>query len=219
MKRLHEAIDISVVTSPELPVYPGDPPTRHRELSTPGQGHQIIVGEWQLTSHSGTHIDTPRHFYPRGRCITDYPADFFEFTVAVVDAVDLRMSERQIDPAFLEEASKNFLGVDAVLFRTHRGELWESDEYDPKYTALTPEAAEWLVRVPGLRLVGIDYLSIDPHGADPYSAHLTFLATGILILECIDLSRVPGGRYDLLCVPVSWGASEAAPCRALLFEK
>ncbi|MCC5876658.1 MAG: cyclase family protein [Candidatus Sumerlaeia bacterium] len=219
MKRLHEAIDISVVTSPELPVYPGDPPIRHQESATSGQGHHIVVGNWHMTSHTGTHIDTPRHFYPKGRCITDYPPSFFEFTVAVVDAVDLRMSERHIDVPFLEEASNHFLGVDAVLFKTHRGELWEQEKYDPKFTALTSRAAEWIVRVPGLRLVGIDYLSIDPHGADPYSAHLTLLATGILILECVNLSNIPAGRYDLVCVPVCWGASEAAPCRALLFDK
>lgn len=219
MKRLHEALDISVITSRDLPVYPGDPPLEVREHSTPGVGHSIVVGEWKLTAHTGTHLDTPRHFYPRGKCITDYPIETFEFSALVVDAVDLRMSHRHIDRPFLEQASSGFLGVDAVLFKTHRGELWESGEYDPGFTAMTPEGAEWLVRVPGIRLVGIDYLSIDPHDADPYSAHLTLLALDILILECIDLSRVPVGRYDLICVPVAWGSSEAAPCRALLMAR
>ena len=67
----------------------------------------------------------------------------------------------------------------------------------------------------GMRLVGIDYLSVAPYG-DPASTHTALLSAGVVILEGLDLSGVPAGRYELACLPILIPGADGAPARALL---
>lgn len=209
-------IDISVPVSPNLPVYPGDPPVAHRALLPPSKDNELTLSQWTMTPHAGTHVDFPRHFFPEGRCSDDFDADYFQFDALVVDALELQGTGRHIDAGFLDSLRDKPDGVEAVLFRTHRGELWTSRAYNQAYTAIGGGGAEWLARNPRLKLVGVDYLSVDPHDADPMAAHLCFLGKGILILEGANLGAVDAGRYRLHCPPIRLARSEAAPCRAFL---
>jgi len=219
MNRFQGAIDVSVAVTALTPVYPGDPPVEIRRLMEPGPSNAITLSHLSLTPHSGTHLDFPRHFFPAGKWGADYGVKEFTFRAAVLDATPLAASGRHIDEDFLRSSMVNLPGADAILFRTHDGSLWESGKYQAGYTAIAPSGAEWLARIPGLRLVGIDYLSVDPHDADPMAAHLGLLGDGKLLLECLDLGSVGAGQYDLVCPPVRWIESEAAPCRAILLPR
>lgn len=216
MNRLQGAIDISVPVGASTPVYPGDPPVEIRRLMEPGPANAITLSQLSLTPHSGTHLDFPRHFLPSGKLGADYGVKEFAFRAAVLDATGLSTAGRHVDGDFLRSSMGSLAGADAILFKTHDGSLWKSAQYHPGYTAIAPSGAEWLARVPGLRLVGIDYLSVDPHDADPMAAHASLLGDGKLLLECLDLGGVGAGQYDLVCPPVRWIESEAAPCRAIL---
>ena len=65
-------------------------------------------------------------------------------------------------------------------------------------------------------LVGIDYLSIDPYDAEPAAAHLTLLGAGVVVLEGLDLRRVPAGEYDLAALPLKLDGADGAPARVVL---
>ena len=216
MKRLNCAIDISIETFPGMVVYPGECPTENTLHFVPGPGQPITCSHWSLTAHAGTHLDAPKHFVPDGRSITDYQPDFFEFRTAVLDATALRAEKRHADAPFLQRDPRLYEGCDAVLFKTHHGELWKKPYFDQEHTAIAHDAADLLVRRGNVRLLGIDYFSVEPWGEDPLRTHVALLGNGIFILEGIDLSRVKPGIYDLLCLPAKWRASEAAPCRAIL---
>jgi arylformamidase len=70
----------------------------------------------------------------------------------------------------------------------------------------------------GVKLVGIDYLSIAPYKKSR-PTHETLLGAGMVILEGVDLSAVPAGFYHLICLPLKLGGSDGSPARAVLIEE
>lgn len=214
--RLRCAIDVSLDVFPGMMVYPGECEVeRHFHLDPHDSPEPVTCTHWSMTAHAGTHLDAPRHFVPEGQSITDFTPDFFEFHAVVVDATHLRSRGAHVGPELVRQVLRP--GVDAVLFKTHGGELWRASAFDPQHTAVAPEAAGFLAAVPGMRLVGIDYFSVEPFGSNPARTHLALLGAGLFILEGLDLAHVQPGFYDLMCVPARWRDSEAAPCRAILF--
>jgi arylformamidase len=81
--------------------------------------------------------------------------------------------------------------------------------------SLSVEAAASLA-AQGVTLVGIDYLSIDASEDGNLPVHRTLLGADVLILEDIDLSDIPEGRYRLVCLPLRILDADGAPCRAIL---
>lgn len=63
----------------------------------------------------------------------------------------------------------------------------------------------------GVKLVGIDYLSVGDA-----EAHRELLESGVIALEGLDLRAVEPGSYELLCLPLRLEGSDGAPARALL---
>jgi arylformamidase len=103
-----------------------------------------------------------------------------------------------------------------VLFKTRNSILLHKKVYDPSFTAFSVDGAKALVDS-GVRLVGLDYLSA-AHADEQVAVHRAFLDRGVVLLEGVDLSRVPPGRYELICPPVKLAGSDGAPCRAVLRE-
>ncbi len=213
---IDNAIDISIPVFPGMGVYPGECETQREWHLTPDESNPCTCTHWSMTAHAGTHLDAPRHFDRNGRSLDQFSPKEFVFRAAVLDASGLRADRRHIDSDFLDKNREVLSDCDAVLFRTHDGALWKEKEFDPQHTAVAPDAAQKMANSGKVRLVGIDYFSVEPFGSDPAETHLALLTKGLLIMEGIDLSSVEPGRYDLLCIPVLWRDAEAAPCRALL---
>ncbi len=121
-------------------------------------------------------------------------------------------AERAIQASDLEACGA---GTERLLLKTRSAALWDEPEFRPDFVALTSEAAGWLVQQ-GVRLVGIDYLSIDPYDAHPQAAHLMLLGAGVVVVEGLDLRRVPPGDYDLACLPIKLRGADGAPARVVL---
>ena len=106
-------------------------------------------------------------------------------------------------------------GVDRLLIRTRNSDAWKSrSAFSPDFVALTADGARW-VADRGIRLVGVDYLSVQRWGDDP-ETHRILMRAGVAILEGIDLSSVPTGEYRLTCLPLRIDGAEASPVRAVL---
>ncbi len=83
---------------------------------------------------------------------------------------------------------------------------------------LTGDAAEFLVTL-GVKLVGIDYMSVEKYHSKDHAGHLAFLNAGVVILEGLDLSGVGPGWYELICLPLKIEGGDGAPARAVLVER
>jgi arylformamidase len=84
-----------------------------------------------------------------------------------------------------------------------------------KGAILTLEAAQQLARC-GVRLVGVDSLSVGPGGGEGDAIHRVLLAAGVWLLEGLDLGAVEPGDYDLVALPLRIAGADGAPARAFL---
>jgi arylformamidase len=97
--------------------------------------------------------------------------------------------------------------------------LWEDrlPEFEPHFAYLEPKAAEWLVKR-GLRLVGTDYLSVDASAEYDLRAHRALLGASVVIVEGLNLSRVPAGPCQLICLPLKIEGGDGVPARVLVIQ-
>ena len=102
-----------------------------------------------------------------------------------------------------------------ILLKTANSALWRKPGFHKRFVHLQAAAAKFLACA-GIRAIGIDYLSIGGYKKDEAEVHRVLLASGIWIIEGLDLSRTPTGDYELVCLPLKLMGLEAAPARALL---
>jgi arylformamidase len=208
-------IDVSLDVGPDLLVWPGNPGVTITPTSRLSRGDTSNVSEIRLGSHSGTHLDPPFHFLDEGATADDLPLDLMmgEATVA-----DLRGTAGPIGPDELDSLSLPGKAT-RLLLRTDNSSLWAADPrvFPDRYVCLSPEGARWVVNR-SIRLIGIDFLSIEVRGAPGHPTHRMLLEAGVVILEGLDLSEVEPGEYTLVCFPLKIAGGDGAPTRAVLLE-
>jgi arylformamidase len=200
--------DISVPLAAGLPTWPGDPCLSLEPVLQLEKGDGAQVSRITLGDHSGTHLDTPAHMLENGATLDDIPLSQLLGRALVAD---LRGCA---EIGLAELAGLPLAGEERLLLRTDNSALWTNPEFCPDFIALTAEGAQYLVSN-GIRLVGIDYLSIESFHGDG-AVHRTLLGNGVVILEGLNLSEVPAGRYELVCLPLRIAGGAGAPARAVL---
>jgi len=203
--------DITVPVENGMPVWPGDPAVRLDRVASIAQGAHANVSSLSCGVHVGTHVDAPVHFLDGGPAVEAMPLDAL---IGRAFVADLRRATR-IDAEALDKA-RIPPRVQRILFRTRNSEFWRRGEktFQTGFVAVDASGAEWLVRRK-VRLVGVDYLSVAPY-KDSRPTHQILLGAGVVILEGVDLSRVPSGAYQLYCLPMKLVGSDGAPARAVL---
>jgi arylformamidase len=203
-----EVIDITVSLRPGTIVYPGDPELHLERVLAIADGGIANVSRLDFGVHTGTHVDTPAHFFDGAAGADELPLNALVGPAVVVDATAV---EREIDA---EAVAGLGLPADAerVLLRTRNGALWEREQYTPDYVALVESGAQALGDR-GVRLVGLEYLSIGDE-----QAHRVLLAAGVVPLEGLDLRHVAPGEYLLVAAPLKLVGCDGAPARAFLLR-
>lgn len=203
-------IDISVPLRKEMPVWPGSIDYIHEQTMSFAKGDQCIISNMQIDMHMGTHIDAPLHFLKDGDSVEKLPLDLFCGPVYVVDLTHAEMiGEKELSALRLPDK------VERIIFKTKNSfTLWEKNEFDRNFVALTADGAKWLVKK-GIKMVGNDYLSVQRFNDSP-EVHHVLLGAGIGVLEGIVLGHVEPGEYELICLPLKIVGAEGAPARAAL---
>jgi arylformamidase len=202
--------DISLTLSPQSIRWVTAQPLELIERKRMSRGDPNNSSSVHTSVHAGTHVDAPFHFVPNGRTIESLPLETF-IGPARVCAVEPRRRITATDVAKAE-----LQGEVRVLFKTRNSNLLKKGVYDPTFAPFSVDGADALVKL-GVKLVGLDYLSAAA-ADEQVPVHRAFLDHGVILLEGIDLSDVPPGRYELFCPPVKLGGSDGAPCRAVLRE-
>ena len=200
--------DITVAISSDLPVYPGDPPVRIEPVARMAQGDPANVSLVTLSTHSGTHLDVPRHIRDSGLAADELPLAALVGPVLVAEIRGVQAIGRR------ELARLPVRGEERLLLKTDNSGNWEKREFLAEFAHLTEDGARFLVEA-GIRLVGIDYLSIERFPGDG-ALHRYLLDNGVLILEGLALEEVPPGHYELICLPLKVRQGDGAPVRAIL---
>ncbi len=198
--------DVTRTITRGMGVYPGDPEVRIALVADVKEGDPYTVSALAMGSHSGTHVDAPRHLFPDGTGIDRISPDHLIGPAAVIDVGDSISIDREHLVASIPAE-----GCERLLLRTR------SEGRDKAHEFLTPEAARWLVGQ-DLRLLGIDGPSVDAEDADSLPVHRILLEAGVVIVEGLDLHRVPAGAYTLVCMPLKLEDCDGAPARVMLLE-
>jgi arylformamidase len=211
---MKEIIDVSAPIRDGGLVYPGNPEIHVALQQSVAKGASANVSSVDFGSHTATHVDAERHFFDAGQSVDQIPlgtligpATVLEFDAdtAAVTADDLKAC--------------NLDGVTRVLLKTRNsGYLIQDPSFHRDYTYLAPDGAEYLVGL-GVRLVGIDYLSIEQFHSGHHKTHLTLLGAKVVIVEGLSLVNVQPGNYTLVCLPIKLAGCDGAPARAVLIRE
>jgi arylformamidase len=207
-------IDVSLAIGPDLLTWPGDPGIRIDPAKRIDRGDPANVSELHLGSHTGTHVDPPVHFLPGEHSIDQLDLDVFFGPAVVADLGEAdAIGSAELVRLGLPE------GTERLLCRTRNSDLWSQRpvEFPQDYVAVTAEGARWLVGR-GIRLVGVDFLSVEKAGSQGHPVHRTLLGGGTIIVEGLDLSRVEPGPYTFACFPLRITGGDGSPGRAVLIE-
>jgi arylformamidase len=204
--------DISVPNHPGMLHYGRKPEKTMVESIAAGDPGN--VSRWLIGSHTGTHVDAPNHFVEGATTIESLGLDVLVGPAVVLDLTSVDAQEitaEDLRAAGLDDSERVLLKT-----RNSTGALREPEK--SPWVGLSKDAAELLVQR-GVRLVGIDYLTIDsPAGETGWPVHHVLCGAGVVILEVIDLSEIAPGRYTLASLPIKLVGSEAAPARAILMD-
>ncbi len=206
--------DISLTISPSLPTWPGDPGLVLEQFESMDKGAHANVTSISTSLHLGTHVDAPHHFLNDHRTVESLALDVLTGPCYVVQLPD------GIDEIDAEVLSRTEITSDMkrVLFGTSNSHGWAKgvSKFQEEFVAISEDGAEWLVER-GVKLVGVDYLSVAPYG-DSEGTHKVLLNAGVVIVEGLNLANVVRGFYDLYCLPLKIAGADGAPARAILIQ-
>jgi len=212
MSDTRRTYDVSVPLRSGGLVYPNNPAISITPVSQISAGATANVSRIDFGSHTGTHVDAPLHFMDGGAGVDELPLD-----VLIGPARLIAFDDGVLAVGEPELRRHDLSGVTRLLIRT-RNSKWlasGSTEFHPDFTHVAPDGAAYLVSL-GVRLVGVDYLSVEQFHSPHHKTHRTLLENGVVIVEGLVLSEPAPGDYELICLPLLLAGLDGAPARAVL---
>lgn len=185
-------IDISQTIYSGMKKYPSDPSVKISQFKSLKKGNSCNLSKLVLGSHSGTHIDSPRHIFNKGKSVDDIRIKDLILGVVVMNTEELSTRKR---------LAKKIKGV---LIKSTKNK-----------TGLSLREAKEIVSQK-IKVVGIDQMSIEESRDKSHSVHRLLLGQGKIIIENLDLTEVKPGYYQLICLPLKIAKGDGAPARAIL---
>jgi arylformamidase len=207
--------DVSLTIHEGMPVWPGDDPVVLKRRTKIEEGAHANVSFLSLSAHTGTHVDAPFHFLNNGSKVNEMPLDVLVGPVQVVEVPD----PVSVINADVIATLKIKIETDRILFKTKNSQYWDlkKEEFQTQFVGVDLSGSQELVKR-GIKLVGIDYLSVSPFKASK-PTHDVLLGAGMVIIEGLDLRAVKPGFYNLYCLPMKLYGADGAPARVILTKE
>ena len=208
-------MDITQPLYTGMGVWPGDEGMVHEALSDMRRGDANNISRLSMGVHTGTHVDAPFHFVADGKRLGEMDMNLLLGEAYVLDASGAEgahISRRDMEGRIPDGALR-------LLLRTRNARFGYPAAFREDFTAMREDAVAYAYER-GVRLLGIDALSVAPMGALSTPVHVAFLQhDDVMILEGIDLRDVAEGWYDLACLPLRLDDAGGAPARAMLRKR
>ncbi len=203
--------DLTLPISPSLVVWPGDPPIKITQPLHLDRGDICTLSRINMGAHTGTHLDAPAHFIPDGAGVETLALRTLMGPALVIETLDVEMVTAVTLAALNIPAN-----TERLLIKTSNSARWAGGEtgFHESYVAITASGAQWLVEH-GIKLVGVDYLSVAPF-TELVECHQILLGAGVIPVEGLNLHNIAPGHYQLVCLPILIQGCDGAPCRAVL---
>jgi kynurenine formamidase len=210
-----KAVDLTHHLRNGMPVYPGDPSPTFEPYATLAKDG-VNLTKMTLGSHTGTHLDAPRHFIQDGIGIDEIPPNKLVGESYVADLSVKPIGSGITAHDLRKELEGRVAADDIVICYTGCSEHWGDEAVSRNYTYLTGDGADYLVSK-RVRAVGIDFLSVEKFKASEPLAHKTLLSNGIFIIESLSkaVKQFVGSRILLVCMPIKLQDGDGAPARVI----
>jgi arylformamidase len=207
--------DVTVAIREQMPIWEGDPAVVVKGERALSAGDGANVSSLCFGAHTGTHVDAPNHFIEGTRRVDDL--DLAKL-IGPCRVVEIALDVVAVEPEHLPSLD----GIERLILKTRSSEFWSTPEdgFRRDFTYITLATARLLADA-NIKLIGIDYLSIEAPGSEGHPVHVTLLEKEIVILEGLDLREVPPGDYELACLPLKYvgGTGDGAPARTVLIKR
>ena len=202
-------IDISVPLDATLPNYPGNTPFALEAIKRLARGDSSNVSTLHMSAHAGTHVDAPRHFFDEGAGTETLALEMLIGRARVIEITSRKaITADDLMPTDLTEDVR-------LLIKTANSRLWNDPAFHPEFVGIAESGARHLVDR-GVKLVGVDYLSVEEYHKAGAPAHHILLGGGVIVIEGLNLRDVEPGVYELFCLPLRVVGSDGAPARVVL---
>ncbi len=202
-------IDVTVPLDASLPTYPGNTPFVLEAVKRIARGDSSNVSTLHMSAHTGTHVDAPRHYFDEAPGADALPLEMMLGRTRVIEITSRSgIGAEQLADLDLSDDLR-------ILFKTSNSRLWASSDFHTDYVGVTASGAEHLI-AHGIRVVGVDYLTVEEFKRPGAPAHHVLLGGGAIIIEGLNLRDVEPGVYDMLCLPLRVVGADGAPARVLL---
>jgi len=204
-------IDVSVAIRDGMVHWPDNPPIVVERMMDLEHGDAANVSKLSLGVHTGTHVDAPVHFNAHAAGVESIPLEALCGAARVIAIADpCEVTVRELEAANVQAGER-------VLFKTKNSPAaWQQQTFVEDAVHISVEAARHLAARRVLT-VGIDYLSVGGYAARNGAAvHHALIDAGIWIIEGLDLTHVPAGPCELVCLPIKLAGADGAPARAIV---
>ena len=202
-------IDVSVPLDANLPTYPGNTPFSLEAIKRIAEGASSNVSTLHMSAHTGTHVDAPRHFLDAAPGVEALPLDLLCGRTRVIELT----TRKGITADDL--AAVNLVEDIRLLIKTHNSRFWGSPAFHEDFIGVTASGAQHLIER-GIKVVGVDYLSVEEFRAPGAPAHHLLLGGGAIVIEGLNLRDVEAGVYEMFCLPLLAVGADGAPARVVL---
>jgi len=201
-----QLIDLSHPLAHGQAVFPGDPAIEI--LARHPAGYRIT--ELRLSTHQGTHLDAPFHFFDDGVTVDRIPLDRLYGPASLIDFGPLAPGA-PITVDMLRPHAALFRPGARVIYRTGWDRLFGRPEFFVNYPSLTLEAARWIA-AQRIALLGMD---TPGPSEDWLEVHRALLAAEIVIVESLaNLDQLPPA-FTFIGFPLKIEGRDGSPIRAV----
>jgi arylformamidase len=201
--------DVSVPLKTGMPTFPGNPDFELHAVKRIAEGGSSNVSRLVLGTHTGTHVDAPRHFFDNAATVDALALDLLIGRARVVEITKRGGITRE------DLAAANLREDLRVLLKTPNSAFWNEPAFRQDFTYLDESAASYLVEQ-GVKVIGIDYLSVEQFKKPGAPAHRALLSRNAIIIEGLNLSDAAPGMYEMYCLPLPVTGGDGAPARVVL---
>lgn len=210
---MNKIYDISIPITNKTVVYPNNPAISIENFASLPQDSSGLT-KITMGSHSGTHIDAPKHTIENGHGIDQFSLDKFIGDCYVYDFSYLEKGQGVSIKDFEKREPKE---DEIVLIKTSNSNR-DYIEFYSDFVYLDPDTATYL-KNKKIKLFGIDYLSVKQKGSIDNRSHNEFLENNIPITEGLCFKDISEGEYQFIAMPLKFIGIDGSPTRAILLDK
>ena len=207
-------IDLSHPLEHGQPNFPFDPKISvvvHNTVESIGYN----ITELSLSTHQGTHLDAPFHFYNDGRTLDQMTLEQFYGPASLVDLAPGSALEAgtELTVDMFEPHAGKFVEGAKVIYRTGWDRMFGKPEFFSDFPTLTLEAAQWMADR-RIGLIGMDTPTPSTHWKE---CHLILLHPDVemVIVEGLTRLETLPESFTFMGFPMNIKGRDGSPIRAV----